>query len=371
MNKIKKTLWICVLINIIFSFVEFVNIITPTYIIILLAFIYLNSVENNKISKYITILFASIGVIISILGFGTISIIISSILIISCYIYEKITVNSQKKYDEKFKKNKEEDFSEIVIPYIEGYDLNKIKNTFNNYVGNYDKNNYIVNIKKYHTFCTANNCFNIAKSLKLDNEGKYLAYLIGILHDIGRFEEVQKFSKLEDNNPMDHGDYAYDILKSGLLREYILDKSFDDIILKAVKNHNKFEIKDCNETEKMYAQIIRDADKLDIFKRLSEGTFLDDYKVTKEMYISDEVKQTFKKFQTMNFNIVKNKAEQVILRLSMVFDIQYKYTLKKLIKNNYMAKYLNFLTLNDETRTYINKCLDEIYVYIENKLYNL
>lgn len=369
MNKIKNTLWICIAINIVFCFVEFLNVITPLYILALILLIFFNSTDNKLYSKLATIFVSILGIILTIFGLGTLAMIISGIILITYYISDSITIKNQKKYDEKYKSNSEEDFSGIHVPYIEGYDLNKIKNEFNKYVGNFDKTNYIINLKKYHTFCVADNSYSIAKFLKLDNEGKFLSYLIGILHDIGRFQQVKEYIKLEDTCPMDHGDYAYDVLKKGILRNFILDKSHDDIILKAVKNHNKLCIEDVNnEQEKMYCQIVRDADKLDILKRLSEGTYIHDYEVTEDMSICDEIKEAFKKHNVIDFKLVKNKADEVVLRIALVFDLSYEYSLKQVIKNNYIAKYLKLLRLNDDTRKYINECIDEIYVFIEERI---
>ena len=49
------------------------------------------------------------------------------------------------------------------------------------------------------------------------------------------------------------------------IRKYIENDKYDEIIRKAIKNHNKFEIeKRLTEKELIFAKIIRDADKIDI-----------------------------------------------------------------------------------------------------------
>jgi putative nucleotidyltransferase with HDIG domain len=42
-----------------------------------------------------------------------------------------------------------------------------------------------------HTYHVADNARNIAEKLKLSKEDIELAELIGLLHDIGRFEELK------------------------------------------------------------------------------------------------------------------------------------------------------------------------------------
>ena len=67
-------------------------------------------------------------------------------------------------------------------------DLKKAKLVFNEYVNNYDQNDDKVILKISHTYRVMERCQEIAASLNLDDENIQLAGLIGLLHDIGRFE---------------------------------------------------------------------------------------------------------------------------------------------------------------------------------------
>ena len=49
------------------------------------------------------------------------------------------------------------------------------------------------------------------------------------------------------------------------LRRFVENDKDDELIIKAVRNHNKYKIEEgLNERELLHAKIIRDADKLDI-----------------------------------------------------------------------------------------------------------
>jgi len=57
------------------------------------------------------------------------------------------------------------------------------------------------------------------------------------------------------------------LFEDGLIRNFIVDDKYDDIIRVAVFNHNKLEIEaGLNEKSMLFAKIIRDADKLDNFR---------------------------------------------------------------------------------------------------------
>ena len=70
-------------------------------------------------------------------------------------------------------------------------DLNRAKKAFKEFVKAYDINNGRIRVKIEHTYKVAENSKQIAKSLNLNEEEQKLAELIGLLHDIGRFEQIR------------------------------------------------------------------------------------------------------------------------------------------------------------------------------------
>jgi len=67
---------------------------------------------------------------------------------------------------------------------------------------------------------------------------------------------------------MNHAEYGFIVLfEKGIIREFIDDNMYDDIIAKAIINHSKYTIDvDMSEKELLHSRIIRDADKLDNFR---------------------------------------------------------------------------------------------------------
>ena len=93
-----------------------------------------------------------------------------------------------------------------------------------------------------------------------------LARLTGLLHDIGRFEQVKIYDTYNDLVSVDHAFLGFKILeKNDYINNYIEDEDTKKIVLKAVLEHNKFKVEeDLDERTKMFCNIVRDADKLDI-----------------------------------------------------------------------------------------------------------
>ena len=68
-------------------------------------------------------------------------------------------------------------------------DLTKAKMAFKKYVSNYDITDPNVELKIEHTYRVADVALEVSKAIGENEENQQLAELIGILHDIGRFEQ--------------------------------------------------------------------------------------------------------------------------------------------------------------------------------------
>ena len=124
-------------------------------------------------------------------------------------------------------------------------DVQKALNEYNKYIKNYNIKDDKIALKVAHMLRVKENAKKIARSLKLENEDVELAELIGLFHDIGRFEQVRIYNTFVDKNSVNHGELGAKILfEDGLIRNFITDNSFDEIIKKAIINHNRNQIED-------------------------------------------------------------------------------------------------------------------------------
>ena len=143
--------------------------------------------------------------------------------------------------------------------------IEKAQEEFIKYTKMYDLENEHIKRKQEHSIRVMKISKQIAEGLNLSQEEVEIATLIGLLHDIARFEQYTKYCTFEDLESIDHGDYGVDILDKEI-RKYIETDKYDKIIKLAVKNHNKYKIEEgLTEKEELFAKIIRDADKIDIF----------------------------------------------------------------------------------------------------------
>lgn len=249
-------------------------------------------------------------------------------------------------------------------------DIIKALKTFKDYVKDYDPEDEKVKLKIVHIEAVAQVAKKLATDLKLEQEDIELATLIGILHDIGRFEQIRQYHTFVDKDSINHGEFGVKILfEDGLIRKFIESDQYDAIIKKAILNHNRAKIEEgLTEKELLHAKIIRDADKTDIFYRLIIG----DKKAIWESsdlsndIISDEIYREFKEEHYINYKERKSSADILVSHFAYVFDFNFKQTLQIIKENNYLEALYRRFTFNDkETMKRYNEIYEIAKHYIE------
>lgn len=224
-------------------------------------------------------------------------------------------------------------------------DIEKAIEEFNKYVKKYDIDNKRIKLKYIHIMKVVDNSKRIAQNLKLSENQVKLAELIGLLHDIGRFEQVKRFDTFSDkDSKIDHADFGVKILyEEGLIRNFISESKYDHIIINAIENHNKLTIKEgLTEEELLFSKIIRDADKLDIFRVINEepkeAIFW--YKSFSDKEINRKEFDIFtKKEYIIPYKNVKNNADQILTFYSYIYDFNFAESLKIIKEKNYLSKF--------------------------------
>ena len=252
-------------------------------------------------------------------------------------------------------------------------DIEKAKKEFLNYTNKFDLTNVRQKGKQEHSLRVMEISKEIAEKLNLLEEEMQLATLIGLLHDIARFEQYKQYQTFKDSQSFDHGDYALTILEKDL-RKYIETEKYDNIIKKAIKNHNKYKIEDgLTEKELLFAKIIRDADKLDIFY---ESAYIfwkgEEYKV-EESKISSDMLDKFKEQKQIKKQPGKQiqPIDEIVLLIAFIFDMNFKASFEILQKENYINVILNRYHMTDKTsQTELGEIREIANQYIRDKINN-
>lgn len=236
---------------------------------------------------------------------------------------------------------------------------------FDSYVRQFDMTNTITMLKYNHSYRVSWLSNMIARGLKFCDDDVALATLIGLIHDIGRFEQIKKFSTLSDIGTMDHADFgAYILFNKGLITNFTKDTSVYPIIKESVIGHNKYSIKNVEDERTLkHLKLIRDADKIDIFNIWAN---LDELEISSSGEISIEVREEFFDEEQIHNEYKKTDADKVIGTLSYLYDINFISSYKYISDNNMIWNLYERLDEKDK-----NKFVDYfIYAdeYVQGKI---
>ena len=88
----------------------------------------------------------------------------------------------------------------------------KVKDACAEYTSHYDNSDGKIRLKVNHTYRVAALCERIARSLGLSSKDVQLAWITGMLHDVGRFEQLRQYGTFSDADSIDHAQYGVQIL---------------------------------------------------------------------------------------------------------------------------------------------------------------
>lgn len=226
--------------------------------------------------------------------------------------------------------------------------LSGLKAWFANFVRAYRSDEPMIqrnmDLKKSHTLRVCREITSLGRRLALDDDELRLAEIIALLHDVGRFEQMARHRTFNDRASEDHAALGLDILeKSGVLGSW--NPVIKDIILRSIKYHNRSSLpRDVSGTGLFYARLIRDADKLDIWK-----VVLDHYygrkrgkNGTLELGLPDtpgfsrDVAADLLSRKAVDIGHVRNLNDFKLLQVGWVFDLNFKPTWLRVRRRRYL-----------------------------------
>ena len=217
-------------------------------------------------------------------------------------------------------------------------------------------------LKEEHTKRVCKEIVNIGKQLGLNDNELRLSEVIALFHDIGRFEQYARYKTFVDRKSEDHAELGIKILK----RNDVLS-GFDiptkSLIFQTIGYHNHASLPQ-NETEPclFFAKLLRDADKLDIWKVVTGYYHRKDGRrngaielgLPDTSGISDEVYQDLINKRIVDVNHVKNLNDFKLLQVSWIFDINFEPTLHSIRSRRYLEMIRDVLPETDKIQEIFN-----------------
>lgn len=265
----------------------------------------------------------------------------------------------------------------------------KAKRSFADYTSHYDMKDSKIALKAKHTYKVAELCQQIAEAEGLSEEDTLIAWLCGMLHDIGRFEQVTQYGTFIDAQSIDHAHLSCQILYGTeavkkddicdkvdtslpLVRQFYSDESFDHDIFTAVYWHSAYRYPESlTVREKTFCDILRDADKLDIFRVNLETPLSEIHNVPEEDFytskITPEVYLAFCEHHTVLRSLKRTPIDNVVGYLSLYWELVYPKSQQIAKEAGYLAQLAAFESKDEETRQIFSNMREALGVFYAKK----
>lgn len=234
---------------------------------------------------------------------------------------------------------------------------------FAEYTSRYNANDPKIKLKIDHTYRVAELCEEIARSLLLTEEEVELAWLSGMLHDVGRFEQIKQYGTFSDADSVDHATLGADLLFKENLLSIFLEEALEDeallILETSIRNHSRYKIEDgLNAKSVSFCNILRDADKIDIFRVNLDTPMEEIYNVTteelKNASVTQEVKQCFLEKHAVLRSLKKTSIDHLVGHICLAFELVYPKSLLIMKEQGYLETLLDFQSKNQQTREWFS-----------------
>lgn len=254
-------------------------------------------------------------------------------------------------------------------------EFKKLKGWFTQYCRSFysadqaDQKNVV--LKEEHTYNVRRNILEIARGLALEAHLIGLAEIIALFHDVGRFPQYKRYKTFRDSISTNHAALGSTVLiENNVLRNVPADER--EIILRAVALHNVFTVPDkLDDQTLLFVKMIRDADKLDIWRVFIEYYAQPDEDRAHAVGLglpdipdySPEVLSSLLRKEMVHLSSLRTLNDFKLLQLAWIFDLNFTRSLQLVLERGYIEKIAASLPHTGD----IARAVDSIRDYVDTK----
>jgi len=242
--------------------------------------------------------------------------------------------------------------------------------------GFYNSDSYVnanIRFKHDHSLRTEAEILGLAIELNLEEDQKTVAQAIGLVHDVGRFEQFGVFRTFSDCVSVDHGWLGTQVLhQSGALED--LDSHVQHLLCTAVLHHNKRRLPAyLRDPDLLYCRLVRDADKLDILHSLihachtlrtdPEGFELE-IGLPDEPHCTPAIVEAVLHGQTVPYSDLRTFNDAILVQLGWVYDVNLTPTFRRIRDRRLLGQILALLPDLPE----VHQIGQQVLAYLDGRL---
>ena len=238
-------------------------------------------------------------------------------------------------------------------------DLDYFKGWFKRYVESYyelpgDGVKPIL-LKEHHTERTCKEIVFLGRESGVRDKDLLLAETAALFHDIGRFPQWKKYGTFSDSASEDHALLGLEVIsrQNILMRLRAEDR---ELIQTAILHHNGRKLPpDLSPRQGLFSRVLRDADKLDIWRLVINGleecgnlveTLSGPIPISNSINL--KIVTELMERKVPDFRSVRNRNDMILLRLGWVFDLNFQVSCREVLERRYVERLCSKLPARKE-----------------------
>jgi hypothetical protein len=223
-------------------------------------------------------------------------------------------------------------------------------------------------LKELHTCNVRENIRLLAESAGLSGDRLALAEAIGLLHDVGRFEQYRRYRTFRDSDSVNHASLGIEVIRQHGLLEGLPEGNADKVI-EAIRLHNAFTVPaSVDGDHRLYLNLIRDADKLDIWRVFVDHFKLPDNERASAVTLgfadlpecSPEVLACINRCEMVNLSILRTLNDFKLLQISWVFDLHFPASFRLALERGHLSRLAATLPFSSEVERTLRVAWDHL-----------
>ena len=234
----------------------------------------------------------------------------------------------------------------------------------------------MMGLKLEHTRCVIDDTRRIMSGEAWPEDACVTGEVCALLHDAGRYSQLKEFGTFQDVKSIDHAARAVEVIEAeGWLAELPQDER--RTVLTAVALHNKREIPPAVDAAvAAFAHLVRDADKLDIFRVMetaaTDGSLESNPEIAWDLQVrgapSSEVVAAVGKGSSVSYASVRTLSDFVLIQVGwLIGGMRYPTALRLAAERKVLDFREAFLkTLSDDPG--VDVCCEAARAYMNERL---
>lgn len=232
-----------------------------------------------------------------------------------------------------------------------------------------EADNRAIQLKREHTRRVCRNARMLANKLEISEKDAALAEIMALLHDIGRFRQYRQYRSFRDADTENHAVLGVREIQSHAMVDG-LSAEDSALVLEAVRLHNVFAIPaEIAKRQRFFLELLRDADKLDIWKVFGEYYEHREAPETESVALglpdspgcSKAALDAVVEGRLVRVESLRNLNDFKLLQVSWVYDLNFAPSVCAMLEKGHLDRLRTFLPDTPEIR----EAFDRVFLYAE------